>query len=150
MRARKNKRLDLINVCFKLLVVYCKMINSRDCCITEIKTIGIFCDGRLGFCKFFIQVFCFCFGVRSSMLIGLNKLAVRIPIVRGFSLLPFKNLFRFCGIQTKTGIVPPVPLGEVFCWRMLTVMSCLLLESCSLMVSISVRLDFWQSFELLH
>ena len=70
------------------------MINSRVRGITENKTIGCFSDGRLMFRKYFIRVLFFFFGFGSfgSMLIGLNKLAVLILIVRGFSLLPFKDV----------------------------------------------------------
>ena len=78
------------------MVVYCKMINSRDCCITESKTIGSFCDGRLSFCKFLSK--CFASVLESavlSTLIGLNKVAVLIPIVMGFSLLPIKKFDNF-------------------------------------------------------
>ena len=43
------QRLDWLIVCFRQLVVDCKMINSRECCIPESKTIESFWDGRLRF-----------------------------------------------------------------------------------------------------
>ena len=52
-----------------------------------------FCDCRLRFCKFFLSEY-FASVLESavlSMLFGVNKLAVLIPILRGFSLLPIKN-----------------------------------------------------------
>ena len=46
-----------IIVCFRRLVVYCEMINSRDCCIPESKTIGSLCDGRLRFASLLSEYF---------------------------------------------------------------------------------------------
>ena len=87
------------------------------------------------------------------MIIGLNELDVLIPIERGFSLLPFKNFDiglvpwhsdknndGFSGLGGKDGVFLEIDerIG--------------LLASGNLFIDggISVGLDIWQSYELLH
>ena len=52
LRAWKIKRLDWINVWFRLVVVWCKMINSRDCLSLRAKRSGVFETVVSGFASF--------------------------------------------------------------------------------------------------
>ena len=155
LRAYKTKRLDWIIVCFSGWLLTVKRSTAENVVSLRAKRSGVFATVVSGFAKFLSDCFTFVFdSTELSMLIGLNRLAVLIPIVRGFSLLPFKTLTTLvllCGIQTKTGMVSAVSVVKVvFCWRRMNVQGCLLLKTHSLMLSISVGLEIWQSYELLH
>ena len=90
----------------------------------------------------------------SAMLIDPNKFAVVIPIVNGFSLLPLRNSHKIDlnlrhSDKHRYALSGLVWRGGVF-WRMMNLLICLLPESRPLIMSISVRLDIWQLYELLH
>ena len=80
--------LSALNCCWLTVI-----LSTADNFVSlRAKRSGVFATVVSGFAKFLSE--CFTSVLEStvlSMLIGLNKLVVLIPIVGGFSLLPFKN-----------------------------------------------------------